>query len=287
MKFKLVDCKVTGSIKNASKVDLDITGFIESVDDPEPIPPPTDWPNEPEGMNLLTDYAFTDTPPVDGDLPMGNSGWKINYNHPPGYIYPPNDPIGPPWAGHPAGYVELISDNGAPKSPPSVYRYTYPVGMQMGIGCGTVYHPVPRARECYFAFYWKCSDPFYYSTNGTKITFIFNGGGGSGGQMFLIMGADEHLYVFPEYNPEIEPHGVRGKNAVKRGEWHLVEWYVNNQTGEMKVWMDNSLELQADYFTNPTPIDEIQFACVYGGAGGPPIQSENHYYFDHVKICIR
>ena len=283
MKFKLVDCKVTGSIKNASKVDLDVNGFIEAVDEP---PINTGWPNEPAGMTVISDYALTDPiPQVDG--PIGASGWNIVNAHPPGYIFPPNDPIGPPWAGTPAGWIEQIADEHSPCTPPSVYQLVYPPGMEMGIAPATIWIPMPGVNEAYWGWWWKCSKPFFYGSNGTKLLFLFTN---ANGQAFISMGVDRHLYMWPELNPPVgNPPGAgkHGDTIIEQDKWYQLEWYWNVKTGLSRLWLNGVLEVEADYFTNPTPLVEAKLSSTYGGFGGPPMEGTNYYWYDHLRLCVK
>src|SRR5216683_2810786 len=100
-----------------------------TVAPPPPPPPGGAWPNDPlavgtPGWTLLTDYDMSAPLPVGGDQPIpGGQGWKIAGNG------PPNTTAA--W---------LISDPGAPFSPPSVYAFQYSAGMAMGSAPATIYY---------------------------------------------------------------------------------------------------------------------------------------------------
>jgi hypothetical protein len=265
------------------KVNLQVTGTIESDngDNPEP---PLGFPNQPAHMTQVSDYMLDDT--VEGKYgqdPLGD-GWIIVNNHPPGTII---SGWGPPWDGSPYGWALSPADNSAPYSPPSVVDYVYPVGMVEGHGPCTIYRPV-YGKEGYFGFYWKVSDPFDYCIVGTKICFFFCGTDqGDTGQEFLSMGTNGLLHAFPEFLPPVhDGQGVMGKTFVTLGVWHLIEWYTNIETGKLKVWMDNKLEIEADYFTNPGRFVEIKVAPTLGGNNGGILKLENHYYYDHFRVAL-
>src|SRR5262245_6811998 len=75
-------------------------------------PVPKDWPNEPSGMTVVTDWGFDQTPPVDGDLPIPNGGgWNI---------------VSELASESAPGWVEEASDPRAPFSPAAVYDFVYP-----------------------------------------------------------------------------------------------------------------------------------------------------------------
>src|SRR2546422_5560506 len=147
-------------------------------------PPSSGWPNEPAGLTVLTDWGFDqDVPtgfPLDVTIP-GSLGWRVVF--------------GLPLASVP-GWVLRISDPSAPFSPSNVYDFVYPQGMVEGRAPATVYYNL-SASEVYAGFWWKPSSPFDLGPNGNKIAFLFNGGGGAGGQQFLILRPDGRLPVLP------------------------------------------------------------------------------------------
>ena len=87
------------------------------------------------------------------------------------------------------------------------------------------------------------SSPFDLGPNGNKIAFLFNGGGDTGGEQFLILLPDGRLHVLPEY-----PRDFRWRrpnvNAteVTLGAWHRIEWYCQLSTGTLKWWLDGVLQ---------------------------------------------
>jgi hypothetical protein len=251
----------------------------------------SDWPNEPEGMTVLTDWGFDQSPPTSGDVPIPDSpGWSIVYGIPPGPT---------------RGWVQSASDPTAPFSPPHVYDFVYPEGMVEGSAPGTVYYPrsssglmaylplpssqqrLPDADGVYVAFWWKPSSPFDLGPNGNKIAFLFNGGGDRGGQQFLILMPDGRLHVLPEY-----PNDFRWRrpnvNAtpVTLGTWHQIEWYAQLSTGTLKWWLDGVLQGSHRDVRNAHSFDMFQFSPTWGGNTGARKRQTDHYWFDHLHLSV-
>lgn len=259
---------------------------------PAPPPPSASWPNEPAGLRVLTDWGFDQAPPTAGDVPIpGSPGWSVVYGL----------PHGPAQGG-----VRLISDPGAPFSPPYVYGFVYPRGMVEGRAPATVYYPPSRhgikARlglassdreplgtdEVYVGFWWKPSSPFDFGPNGNKIAFLFNGGGGAGGQQFLILLPDGRLHVLPEYPGDYRWRTPNvNATVVTLGVWHRIEWYCHLATGTLKWWLDGMLQGSYSDVRNPYNFDMFQFSPTWGGNSGAQKRETDHYWFDHVRLSAR
>jgi hypothetical protein len=255
------------------------------------LPPVSDatWPNEPPGLTMLTDWGFDEDPPMAGDVEIpGSPGWNIVFGTPPG----PS-----------RGWIRLAADQGAPVSPPHVYDFIYPEGMVEGVAPGAVYYPgsrrgiaaylpmpstgLPGADEVYVGFWWKPSLPFDVGPNGNKIAFLFNGGGDTGGQQFLILHADYRLHVLPEYPGDYRWRrpNVR-QTRVTLGAWHLIEWYARLSTGTLKWWLDGELQGSHTDVRNPVPFDMFQFNPTWGGNSGARKRQTDHYWFDHLRLSV-
>jgi hypothetical protein len=249
------------------------------------------WPNEPGGLTLVTDWGFEERPPKSGDAPVpGSPGWNVVYGLPRPQI---------------PGLLRRVYDPGAPFSPPYVYDFVYPKGMIEGRAPATVYYPgsgdrilarqwsvvsPPRpldADEVYVGFWWKASVPFDLGPNGNKIAFLFNGGGDTGGQQFIILMPDKRLYVLPEY-----PRDFRWRKPnvaateVTLGKWHRIEWYAKLSTGTLKWWLDGALQGSHRNVRNRYRFDMFQFSPTWGGNTGARKQQTNHYWFDHVRVSV-
>ena len=252
-------------------------GCLDGAAPPPPPPPPpapSAWPNEPTGLNMVTDWAMDQLLPVSGDVAIsGAGGWKIVQNAAPGSS---------------RGWTERVLDPSAPSSPSNVYDFVYPANMVEGNAPSTIYYDGLSADEVYAGFWWKPSSPFDYGQNGNEIAFIFNGGGGADGQQFLILHTDGRLHVLPEYpgdyvwrTPNVNP------TVVTLGQWHRIEWYTNRVTGVLKWWLDGVLQGSYTNVKNTYRFDMFQFSPTWGGNIGARKKQTDHYWFDHARISKR
>ena len=254
-----------------------------------PAVPAGSWPNEPAGLTVVTDWGLDHEPPTAGDVPIPDSpGWSIVYGVPPGPVQ---------------GQAQRVSDPGAPFSPPHVYDFVYPQGKVEGTAPATVYFPshpslVERlmpargasldTREIYVGFWWKPSSPFDFGPNGNKIAFIFNGGGDTGGQQFLILMPDQRLHVLPEYPNDYKwRHPNVNATEVALGAWHRIEWYSDLSSGTLKWWLDGVLQGSHTDVRNGYNFNMFQFSPTWGGNTGAKKRQTDHYWFDHVRVSVR
>jgi hypothetical protein len=217
---------------------------------------------------------------MDQDVPIGfpldvkiasSPGWRVVYGLAPGPAQ---------------GWVQRISDPGAPFSPPHVYDFVYPQGMVEGRAPATVYYTL-FASEVYAGFWWKPSSPFDCGPNGNKIAFLFNGGGGAGGQQFLILRPDGRLHVLPEYPGDYRWRTPNvNATAVALGVWHRIEWHAT-KTGTLQWWLDGVLQGSYSDVRNSYHFDMFQFSPTWGGNTGARKSQTDHYWFGHVRLSAR
>jgi hypothetical protein len=270
-----VGCLSTAPVSPpAAPTNLRIVNGAAPPPPPPPPPPPTGWANEPTGMTQRLDWGMDQAPPTSGDVAIpGSPGVKIVANAVPG------DPMG--WA-------QLAADATAPRSPSSVYDFVYPQGMIEGDAPATMYYAGLNARAVYVGFWWKPSSPFDTGPNGNKIAFIFNGGGGAGGQQFLILMPDGRLHVLPEYPGDYRWRTPNvNATTVTLGAWHKIEWYSDLNSGTLKWWMDGVLQGSYTNVTNSFNFDMFQFSPTWGGNSGARKKQTDHYWFDHLRISTR
>jgi hypothetical protein len=274
-----------------------------------PTPPPSNnkWPNEPNWTKkkVLADWDMTGSPDgLYGDDPVGDQGFRLINNHPPGMLFGPD--MGPEYDGTPCGYSLAKELSDAPYSPRNTYDFVYPKGMRLGTAPSTVYKAWSAAqnwgyREIYCAWMCKISEPFDYSTNGQKMCFLFNGGGGVGGQSFICIAPDKRIAVMPEYpdpDPSSPAYRIRYPNQktglvlMEPNTWRLIEWYQKlpeeNTPSEssLKWWVDGMLQGNYNDVWNKFPMDMFQFSPTFGGNGNVYKTEEDHFYVDHVRIVV-
>jgi hypothetical protein len=231
------------------------------------------WPNEPAGLTLRTDWGLDQVVPTSGDVGIpGSPGWRVVANAA---------------VGSPQGWATLASDASAPFSPASVYDFVYPAGMVEGDAPATVYYAGLGATELYAGFWWKPSAPFDYGPDGNKVAFMFNGGGGAGGQQFMILKSDQRLSVLPEIPGDFRWRTPNvNSTAVTLGQWHRVEWYAT-KAGVLKWWLDGVLQGSYTDAPNSVNFDMFQFSPTWGGNIGAIKHETDHYWFDHVPLSTR
>src|SRR5216683_58126 len=242
-----------------------------------PPPPGGTWPNDPlslgvAGWILVTDYGLTDPLPVGAGVRL-SGGWGIDNQS--GLATRITDPTAP-----------------APASPPYVAQYTYPIGFVAGDSpAGVYYEPLPTGiNELYIGFYWKPSNPWQDHPAGNKIAFQFAGGGGAGGQTFIMMTTPSHtlrptLEFTTDLGRNLEPNV--NQTAISLGQWHLIEWYMNKATHTMKWWLDGVL--QGNYTNVNYPanqFDTFTLDPTWGGIGGTKTETD-YYWYDHVRLTRR
>jgi hypothetical protein len=239
---------------------------------------------------VVSDWGFDQQPPTAGDVAIPDSpDWSVVYGTPPG----PD-----------RGWIRRVTDPSAPMSPPYVYDFEYPKGMVEGVAPGTVYFPshpgrlgahlpwssspLADADEVYVGFWWRPSSPFDTGPNGNKIAFLFNGGGATGGQQFLIMLPDKRLHVLPEYPGDYRWRKPNvNATEVTLARWHRIEWHAQLSTGTMKWWLDGEMQGSHTDVTNPQKFDMFQFSPTWGGNTGARKRETDHYFFDHVRVSVR
>ena len=211
---------------------------------------------------------------ISGDVAIpGSGGWRV---------------VAAGAAGGTRGWLQGGSDPGVPMSPPSRYDFVYPEGMVEGDAPATVYFGNLSTSAIYAAFWWKMSEPFDRGPNGNKIAFMFNGGGGAGGQLFMTLHPDGRLHVLPESPGDFrwrEP--VSSAITVSPGVWHLVEWFTDLSDGTMQWWLDGVLHGSHRDVSNRQAFDMFQFSPTWGGNSGARKRHTDHYWFDHVRLSVR
>jgi Bacterial Ig-like domain (group 3)/Bacterial Ig domain len=239
----------------------------------------TDWPNEPAGATLLTDFGFA-TLKGDG------------------------------WGNSASPYVTIVSDSEAPLSPPAVAQYTYPAGMTGGVAPGSIgwEHPelLGGVRDLFLGFWWKPSSPWQGHASGVnKLVFISQYGGACGGSLqnivFTMFGINasgtpnppgpyklrattEFLGTARNYSPNVS------NPDIVLGEWHRIEILIRPSTtatsgdGVLRWWLDGTL--LGDYTTvnyPQCPWDVVAFSPTWGGVGDTKTETD-HFWYDHAHL---
>lgn len=280
-----------GILEQMRDLLINIDKNVQKIADEFPDPPPNkEWPNEPKNFVQIADWNFSESPNgLYGDDPIGDTGWKIVNNVPPGTIWPPGNE---PFTGTPRGYCLGIEVNDAPYSPKKVYDFVYPEGMRLGTAPSTVYKMFAGVREIYCAWWSRLSDPYDFSTNGQKMTYIWN----ENKRSYITIAPDQRTMVHPEYPggdgynhwPNCPESDIR---LFTPGKWHLTECHLklpeaSAEGSILRWWLDGVLQGDYSDIWSPKPIDMFQVCPVFGGNGDVYKTQEDHWLADHVYISV-
>jgi len=222
------------------------------------------WPNEPPGLDAITDDPF--------DALTGN-GWDIVDNG--------------------RGLVRIVADSGAPQTPPSVLEYLYPVGFEGGDGPGAEYYRLPGLHVAYVGLWWKPSSPWQgHISSSNKIQYLRTD---HQGNIVMVMygppGGPFELRVFPEFSTSSDQWLVpnAGDGHVTLGRWHRLEWLVSYNSGStpgsVHWWLDGRLVGSYDHLRFPAePLMEYKLSGLWGGAEPIRKRETDSYRYDHVHI---
>jgi hypothetical protein len=255
-----------------------------------------DWPNEPAGSTLLTDWGLADDVPLIDEALIGTTGWRFNF-------------------GAPEGSVTRVQDAGAPFSPPDVWQYSYPTGHPSGAP-GFPYISLGNVTSVYCGFWLKVQTPWdFHSAGGEKLLVVLQQSGGNAilvHHFDQVPGHDNTVRRVCWYDPpasslnlhldNISPDGIflygveptPFSYTSTMGSWHRYEFHIqrstteSSQDGIIRWWVDN--QLFANYTNTNSLVSagfyaEIQMMLYWGGVGDTKTQDDLVWY-DHVRISI-
>jgi hypothetical protein len=222
------------------------------------------WPNEPQGLSVLTDQPWTE---------LSSDGWARRDSA--------ND--------------RSIADATAPLSGPGVLEIAYPEGFAGGTAPATEYYPLNGAREVFVGLWWKASEGWQpHSSAINKIQFIYLTG--SSDVAMVMHGADAGRYrlqVLPqwrEHDGEWLTSNVH-MPVIAPGRWHRIEWHLRYETapgaadGIIRWWFDGALagDHRRVRYPGDAGFSEYQISPTWGGVGDVK-QRADYYRIDHTYI---
>ena len=243
-------------------------------------PPPSSgsWPNQPSGLNLLSDQPWSSL-----------GGWQLNDNT--------------------AGHTSLVTLSGLPFSPSGALQDLFPVGMTGGgadaLGPGRADFFIPTSQqptEIYVGMWAKLSNPYQPHSSGVqKLMYLHDNNGIYFSALWLeIYGTAapfraslvNQFYGCPSIR--IDPNATQ--TAVRPGEWHRYELYLkmastsSSSDGVLKVWVDGTLNVsRSDVCTrgsNSTKMESVRLSGMWGGIGD--LKTETDYlWYDHTYVSGR
>lgn len=231
------------------------------------------WPNEPANSEILTDNPL--------NTKIGD-GWSASY----------------PEGG------KIVSDPGAPLSPPNVLQYSRN-NMTQG-DASQSYYGFPDMNELYFGFWWKPSNPFYGWPNNAfqKVALVKNrpsqhfyvgmhrnNGGGFSFAVFLNYSLVENSHLGNGYGVgSWMLFANRGNANVALGAWHRMEFYVKKSTtttsrdGVLRWWMDGVLQGDYSQVNYPGPFWSAWLAPIWDA--GVSLPGPEYHFYDHAHISV-
>jgi hypothetical protein len=241
------------------------------------------WPNEPQGLTVLSDYGFGDTlPPTAVGDPAGVTGWQVWRND--------------------EGRGMRVMDHTAPLSAPYAVQFTYPVGFPSGLDPAMLECRFAGGiRELYWGFWWKPSNPFQSDGSGVnKIAFLWTPTKQNNSTDLLYVDLSPNPWRIRAMNDLIAGRGPTAgerlepnvdTTTIALGAWHRIEIYAKYSTaskanGVLRWWVDGTLN--GDYtdlrMVQDGGFDHVQFAPTYGGNTGDTKKQDDFYRLDHVRL---
>ena len=235
----------------------------------------TNWPNEPAGATLLSDFNFDS---------RCSDGWKCVYTG-----------------------GQIVQDATAPLSGPNVLQQTW-VNHSFTDVSYTYYSFPAGTREFYMGLWWKPSNPFYgwptvqqqkiMLLEGTHTYFSMYRKSGSGASSeygiwnhINLSNNNQHIGSGFGQGELLFPN-VNGKSVVL-GQWHRLEWYVkasttpSSQNGVFRWWMDG--QLLGNYTNVNTEVPTfgtITLAPVWDAVVPEYSSFTDSHRYDHVHLSL-
>jgi hypothetical protein len=257
------------------------------------------WPKEPAGFTMLTDWSYDQlVTSATGSWLSGTNVWNQTRG---------------------TGLAAIVSDPGAPLSPPNVAQITYPIGLPSGTEPWTLYFdPAPAGREYYTAFWWKASTPWQGDVSGiNKISFWQDAAPSSANLIVMLNNQAKRGYrltVTLEFHVATNGHlanvagypggtvwhlfgNVNGGNyVIVPGSWYRIELYFKGSTtptsqdGIVRLWATKLGDAAPTAVSNYTTANfdtpnfiQFEFAPTWGGSSGVKTETD-YYWIDHVHL---
>lgn len=232
--------------------------------------------NEPNGLSQLTDKDFNTLT----ELETGTDpNWYLNST---------------------TGNKSIVTDLGAPQSPPNVLRHEYPDGFSGGAAGTSAGFQNQSLDEIYVCIACKWDADWEDHPTGTnKVFFVTSSSfGGGGDPVFLNFNtqqAQPRLILFTQ-GPGMAGSLARVQevNPVK-GQWHIVEVYLKANSadgvadGVARLWMDGTLSTNlsnVEFYTGGTAdgkFNTVKLEPTWGGSGGTVVSA---FGLEHDKMYV-
>lgn len=248
-----------------------------------PPPPPSNtgqWPNEPVGMTVLSDW---------GHDALTGGGWYDVYG----------------------GYTSsIVSDATAPLSPNNVLQQKWLQGLVGGNGGGGgSLFTFPRA---YGSVYWgnwmKVDANFEQHPNGTKLGWIhttLNGSPQNNQLIYSLIGSGPYALRTTYQNATVDNTHLGGSaplgtvnlfpssaSQFAGGQWVKIEQYfrpatgISAQNGIWRMWVNNVLVMDVTTLNTEMILpDSVSRITIWGGTGS--VKSRDSFiWWDHERVSV-
>lgn len=224
-----------------------------------------DWPNEPAGSTIITDYAFSDVIPYPAAGEPLSDGWGVNN-------------------GFSAGRADRVTEGSEPFSSPYSCKMTYPTGFGSSTEPANLFHGLGGTDNLYMGMRWKVSDPWQYEAATNKMIFYFLQGDGQ--LLFMYFQSDRLLKVHTGLPSDVNNYTPNvNSTPFVLGTWNLVEWLCVKSPSTLKWWLNG--QLQGSYTSVVWPSEnfaECDIAPTWGGPPGDTKTEDDYYWYDHIRL---
>jgi len=227
-----------------------------------------EWPNEPPGLETLTDVGWRT---------LQDGGW-VHANR--------------------FAQSRIVSDSTAPLSQPDVLEHLFPRGLtSRGVEPAINWYHAGGRVEIYVGAWWKPSDPWHGHSSGINKVFFFWSGDHTADVVATMRGSPGgpyHMQVVAQGQPDPRTNYLEQnvqQVPVTLDKWHRLEFHLvarTDGTGVIRWWQDGQLLGEyTDFDFHPGGWGQIEVAPTWGGVGGPDKRQDDFFRYDHVYISGR
>ncbi|HUL49842.1 MAG TPA: hypothetical protein VLT79_07520 [Gemmatimonadales bacterium] len=191
-----------------------------------------------------------------------------------------------------SGSISVVTDTIAPRSAPYIWQYLFPVGFTGGQAPATEYTAFAPARDVYFAFWWKVSNPWQGHSSGVnKVVEVLDDATPFGSYFYKMFGPPSgpfHTQVTFETDwPAANfPENI-DTTAITLGVWHFSELLVKRSDASVRWWLDGKLKgAYSGAHYGGTRFNQAEIYPGWGGTGDTKSETD-FMWFDDARILAQ